>query len=271
MIDSYLFRRHRWRHTLARLGFLMKPDFMIIGAQKAGTTSLFRCLASHPQVKPPICKEPAFFNDAVIPYGDFKLYQSHFPSKLYQLLGKKTFEATPDYLSHKLAPQRIYAFHPAVKLIAVLRNPIDRAFSAWSMYSRFIEHQDTFYRFRGTKLSFETCIEQELEHANYTGSPPSQGLLYKGLYCDQLKRFSRFFSFDEQIKVVLFDELSRDPDTLKEIQHFLGLKPHLLTLPVLNTNDRKLKMPLTLRKKLEDYYRPHNENLEEFLGRHLSW
>mgnify|MGYP006439820863 CR=1 FL=1 len=109
------------------------PNFIIVGAQKAGTTSLFRYLTSHPQIKAPFkTKEIHFFDGGLESEDNYKKglkwYKSHFPlkSKMYN---KLTYEASPLYLFHPCAPKRIKKDIPDVKIIILLRNPVERSIS----------------------------------------------------------------------------------------------------------------------------------------------
>lgn len=135
------------------------PDFIIIGAQRAGTTSLFEYVSHHPCIGCSFGKELHFFDNLK---GSFQKglmwYRAHFPSYPYMYLAKKvrgrdmiTGEASPYYLFHPLAATRIARVLPRVKLIAILRNPVDRAYSHY--------HHNAKYK-RET-LSFEAALEKD--------------------------------------------------------------------------------------------------------------
>src|SRR5690606_33886153 len=111
------------------------PDFIIVGAQKAGTTSLFHYLSEHPQIISPYKKEVHYFDGGLNPEIDTfkkgeKWYRSNFPRKP-KSKSIKTFEASPLYLFNPLAPQRIKDLLPNVKLIILLRDPVERAISQY--------------------------------------------------------------------------------------------------------------------------------------------
>src|SRR5207248_4207503 len=112
------------------------PDFLVVGAQRSGTTSLFRYLAAHPAVGAPVRKEIQYFT---LHYqrGD-GWYRTHFPMTGRQ---RVTFEATPYYLFHPAAPQRAASSVPHAKVIVLLRDPVSRTFSHWQHNaSRGLEH-----------------------------------------------------------------------------------------------------------------------------------
>ncbi len=109
------------------------PNFIVIGANKSGTTSLYFYLSQHPQLLPSSTKEVHFFdgggtksNINTFPKGP-SWYRSHFPLKKDMLPHQKTFEASPSYICHPLVPRRIFELLPDVKIIALLRNPTERA------------------------------------------------------------------------------------------------------------------------------------------------
>src|ERR1043166_4837867 len=109
-------------------------DFIVPGAQKAGTTALHYFLKGHPQIVLPDRQEMHFFDDeesfSKSPI-DYDLLHRHFPSRVRStsIVG----EVTPSYLYWKPAMERIHAYHPRIKLAILLRNPIDRAFAHWNM------------------------------------------------------------------------------------------------------------------------------------------
>jgi len=146
------------------------PDFLIIGATKSGTMSLYRMIASHPQVMPAKSKECAFFNRDLYarPLGGL-WYRSHFPNVLHRhrlsrLHGRKilTGEATPNYLFSPHAPGRVKATLPDARLIVTLRNPVDRAYSAYCMHIRN----------NLESLTFEDAISVEVEGNGYGQTVP---------------------------------------------------------------------------------------------------
>ena len=128
------------------------PDFLIVGVMKGGTTSLFRYLVRHPQVLPPFRKEIKYFDCNYINGQNW--YQAHFPLKKKFVGGSKlTGEATPYYIFHPQAPMRIAEALPEAKIIILLRNPIDRAYS----------HYQHMVRVGREPLSFEEAIAAEPE------------------------------------------------------------------------------------------------------------
>ncbi len=112
------------------LGKKGKPDFLVIGAAKAGTTSIYQYLVRHPQVVPSLLKEVGFFDLRKSYINGFDWYCSHFP----QVPDGETFltgEATPSYLNRRHVAERVFETLPDVKLIVILRNPVERTISAY--------------------------------------------------------------------------------------------------------------------------------------------
>lgn len=189
--------------------------FLCIGAQKAGTTSLYNLLRQHPDICLPAVKEIYYFSMDRLYRKGTAFYHSYFKSADSQ---KIAGEITPDYLCSAQAPARIAAYNPAMKLIVMLRNPVDRAYSQYLMKKRNGRE----------KRAFDTCVEQEL--TVLAGRMP-EGDLYsyvsRGLYAIQLKRYLQHFP-KEQLHVLLFEDFVADQQAaVKEIFLFLGVDPEV--------------------------------------------
>lgn len=197
----------------------MLPNFLIIGAPRSGTTHLYRGLRQHPAVFMSDFKEPMFFayEDKPGPgiISDRGEYQALFEgAERYLAVG----EASTLYLFSEVAPEHIYRDIPQARLIAILRNPVDRAFS-----------QYTFQRFLQTEPceTFEEALQAEDSRVMANASP---FLLYRrvGLYGTQIPRYLDRFS-REQMLFVLQDDLDRDPARVfHDIFDFIGVDPTFL-------------------------------------------
>lgn len=202
------------------------PNFLIIGAPKAGTTSLYRYLRQHPQVFMSPAKEPNFFafgGDAPPDFNgpgdrdepttlDLETYQRLFANVTNELAAG---EASTVYLYSPDAPQRIHATIPDAKLIAILRNPIDRAFSNYLHLRRSQ---------REPLPDFGQALQAEAERiANHW--KPFWYYQAQGLYGQQLQRYLQYFERD-QLGIWLFDDLKNDElGTIRDIFTFLGVDP----------------------------------------------
>lgn len=279
-IDSTLFKKaYRASTNWMRL----MPDFMIIGTQKGGTTSLYNYLIEHPSIAPIYVKEPHFF-DIYFHKGSI-WYRSHFPTSLkkyyteyVQKLDFVTGEASPYYMFHPLAAARVAKTLPRVKLILVLRNPVDRAYSQY-------QHQ---LRQPGVEaLSFEEAIEREeerlageekklIEQPTYASfNHRHYSYLARGRYIEQIPAWLKLFP-KEQFLFLKSEEVFRDPtDALRQTYEFLGVPPARLKeqkeeYRQFNKASYSKMLPET-RARLLGYFKPYNARLYELLGRDFGW
>jgi hypothetical protein len=239
------------------------PGFIIIGAQKSGTTSLLQYLRQHPNIGATHKKEVHFFSWWYEKGMDW--YRAHFP-----LEGEAPVvgEASPSYLLHPGVPARVHAVLPDVKLIVMLRNPVDRAYSHHQMNAR-----------KGVDyLSFEEAIAKEPERLRLNmGSDKDWrdssfiSYLSRGLYADQLEGWFDVFP-RENIQVLKSEAFFADPERgLHETLDFLELPPlRLESYDVFNPGTYDDMTPET-RERLRRYFAPHNQHLYELLGRDLGW
>jgi len=143
----------------ARFAVTAKPEFFILGAQKAGTTALQATLCQHPQLARGQFKELHYFsNDAWYSRQTLHQYHSFFPAKTTN--DRKYFEATPMYLYHPQVAERLWEYNPNSKLVVMLREPAMRAFSAWKMYHH--QFPETKLSFLADPRSFSKAISEEL-------------------------------------------------------------------------------------------------------------
>jgi hypothetical protein len=235
------------------------PDFVVIGAAKSGTSFFYHLLTRHPLVQPPAFKEPHYFNFVAEDEG-VEWYRRCFPQPRWEG-GRRTItgEASPGYLSHALAPERMAEVIPGVRLIALLRNPVERTYSA---YHWRVQHwQET--------RTFEEAIEADRDD----GAGPQ---LSNSIYVDQLMRWMRFFP-REQLLVIKSEELFESPtETLKAAFEFLGLPEWEPGDEVLESSKRNKgtyedEMDPSTRRRLEEYFEPHNRRLYDFLGTDFGW
>ena len=251
----------------ATAGLRPLPDFLILGAQKAGTTALYAYLRWHPQITGPSFKEVSFF-DRHYAKGE-RWYRAHMPVRRRSLVG----EASPSYLFHPLAPERVAGMLPGARLIALLRNPVDRAFSHY-------QHEVALGR---EPLSFEDAVDREDERMqselermlrdpsyfslawwNYT-------YIARGRYAEQLERWFAAFP-REQLLVLFTEELSADTAaTYRRVLYFLGVTARdLESYPRIFDRDYADMNPGT-RARLHKEFENPNRRLASLLGRDLPW
>lgn len=244
------------------------PNFIIIGSQKGGTTSLYNYLTQHPCIKAAVNKEVHYF-DVHFDKGD-NWYRSRFPFCGQDYI---TGEASPSYIFHPHAPKRIAELTPSVKLIALLRNPVDRAYS----------HYNHNLRKKRENLAFEVAIEKEgerlsnklekmLENERYFDAKYFHyAYLTRGVYVNQLKEWFNFFS-KEQILILSSEDFYADTAvSYSQVVDFLKLPQwELGEYKRFNGLDYQ-GMTGATRKQLIDYFKPHNQRLYEFLGMSFDW
>jgi hypothetical protein len=255
-----------------RVGAL--PDFVIIGAKKCGTTFLYDLLSQHPLVQPAASKEPHFF-DKHFDEG-IEWYRRFFPAPRWED-GRRTMtgEATP-YIINRRAPERMAELVPQARLIALLRNPVDRAYSDYQMLARKKREPRTFEEAIGAEKTPPLGTGGHAsEHKDHGSLDDSSKYLSRGVYVDQLLRWTEFFP-REQLLVLKSEDLFESPDeTLKVVLDFLDLPEW--ELGIIKHGIRRNEgnydgetNPVT-RRRLEEYFEPHNHRLYDFLGVDLGW
>jgi hypothetical protein len=243
-------------------------DFIVAGAQKSGTTALHYFLKKHPQVALPDLQELHFFDDEEIFSGpvDYESLHRHFRpiarSTLLRLVTARESiagEVTPSYLYWKPAMERIRNYNPQVKLVVLLRNPIDRAFAHWNM-QRFKDREP---------LDFLDALKEEPRRIAQPLTIESRRFAYvdRGFYSSQLDRVFKFFP-REQVKIVKFEDFrDRKQETLDGIFEFLGVK----RLRHVRDKDRNVvpyerAMRPDERKYLSGVFSAEITKLEQMLG-----
>ena len=267
------------RSRPARGVFGTLPDFLNIGVQKSGTTSLHQYLAQHPNVAMPrIGKELHFFD---LNYGHrASWYKWYFPSvwsRQYRTRVRRqplvAGECTPYYLANPLVPGRVKQLVPNAKLIALLRNPIDRAFSDY-------HHNVNKDR---EPLTFEQAIDQEDdrvggERERLARDPSYVSLVHQryaytqqGHYADQLLEWMTHFR-REQFLILNSERFFEDPSAvMQDVCRFLEIPDFALAeYPVFNAQASG-NMAAATRARLVDHFRPHNERLYDLLGVDYGW
>lgn len=268
-----------------------KPDFIIIGAQKSGTSSLHYLLQQHPGLRGSTPKEIHFF-DKWVNYGhDLRWYESHFKSGIFQR--KIFFESSPNYIYHEAAARRILDYKPNLKFILVLRNPADRAYSAWNMYRDFFEKGEShklksgtapdrpspvyehFYKGRSYFPDFKEALAIELDIIEMGQAASIEpAILRRGLYANQLETYFKYFQKD-QFLVIGFRELFDDTEaTLNKAYKFIDVKPvEFGRIKVKSRNVRSYENTMSTpdRQFLIDFYQAENDRLFKILGYRLNW
>ncbi|MDH5751837.1 MAG: sulfotransferase domain-containing protein [Deltaproteobacteria bacterium] len=246
------------------------PGLFIIGAQKAGTSSLFRYLEQHPALGASSrMKEPNFFEKRH--RRSLYWYRSLFPwadgDRLF-------FEGSTNYLFHPQAAQRLAGVFPEARMIAILRDPVERAFSH---YQHMLRVGEETLDFAGALASEEERLageeERLLENPGYF-SRAHRNFSYKarGRYLEQIRRWHEHFP-PERLFIASSEEFFSDPAaTLEDICHWLEIPPHApASTRRFNTGSYSDAIPPETRNSLSRYFSPFNHELYQYLGRDFGW
>jgi len=253
------------------------PDFIIIGTVRSGSTSLYYNICEHPSVLPAAYDEIGFYDSNY--HLGVNWYRSMFPTKKeMQKIEKNTGHAitgedTPFYIWNSEAAERIYKDITNSKIIAIFRNPIDRAFSNYNVGKR----AGTSPEFVGIteKLSFEDAIDKEIEFMKENSLQKSierrGSYLSKGHYAEQLKIWLKIFP-KKQIHILSTEDMQKNPEsTISEIFQFLDISDYIIKNPQKQKYFKYPEMKKDTREKLIDYYKPLNEQFFKIIGKKFNW
>ena len=257
------------------------PDFLVIGAGKAGTTFLYHLLTQHPLVEPAASKELHFFDNRF--EEGVEWYRQNFPVPRHKD-GRTTVtgEATP-FLFRPLVPGRVAEVVPEARLIALLRNPVDRAYSSYQQMVRRNKNPLTFEEVveKEKRLLLETSQLDEHHREEYLAAADDErssrftgNCLSKGMYVDHLKRWADHFDDDQMLVLKSEDFFARPREVLGQVLIFLGLpewEPDPSEFERKRNSRKYEKMNPETRRELEEFFEPHNRRLYDYLGRDLGW
>jgi hypothetical protein len=253
------------------------PDFIVVGAQKAGTTSFYWYLSQLPAVEPSFRKEVHYFD---LNYGHGEAwYRAFFPTraKLHRNAAI-TGEATPYYLFHPAVPQRIHDLVPSAKIIILLRDPAQRALSHFEHEHRLGNETFTLSEALAAEQHRLGDIEARLEEtAAVSWAHQHSSYRARGLYLPQVRRYFERFG-RERCHVILSEELFDDPvATVRQAAEFLDIDSATvsgLDLAPRGVNKARAPRDHAHREALAElrmFFAPANQVLAEYLGRELPW
>jgi hypothetical protein len=249
---------------------LKTPDFIIIGAQKCGTSTLFKHIGKHPDIQLPRCKELHFFDENYS--KGFEWYHRFF-NKTNAARPLCTGEASPYYFFHPLAHTRIFKAYPGIKLILLLRNPVNRSYSQY-------QHM---HRKGRISLSFEHCIQLEEQVLSgrrevFYKDETHSDLMYRRFsflarsrFAEQLTEWLKYFPVN-QIFIIRSESYFTDTEnTLQEVFRFLELAPFAMNLTKKHISSDYPPMKPETREQLVNYFEPYNQQLYSLIGRDFGW
>lgn len=271
-------RRVRRLFRRATSSLRVLPDFLIVGAQRAGTTSLHKYLLDHPQLLGPLDRKELHFFDRDWGSG-MGHYRSYFPTAIGRRLRaisaggpRLCFETTPEYMFLPEARERIHALLGPVPLVVILRDPVERAWSAYRMHASY-----------DVDVGFDEVLEADAVIAAHEGREPDPGVAQlsahlqgisfftRGLYAEQLRSLYERWP-RERVQVLDFADLQSDPaGTCARVLEGLGLPPlERASWPVFNASEAA-PLPDDLRLRLANFYASPDAELAELLGWTPSW
>ncbi len=257
-----------WRQATS--GWRRLPSAVIVGAQKAGTTQLYASLLQHPRCIGSSVKEVSYFSKH--PDRSVAWYQSHFPFAGGGLENPKTcLEASPSYLPNPGAICRMHTVLPEAKIIAILRDPVARAFSHY-------QHQKA----RGREArSFETAVREAMADwprepktgaALQADAPAMLDYVARGYYALQLECLLHRYPHPN---VLILDSAELFADTsavCQQVFAFLGLESHPIAVTkIYNRGGYREKVDPATAELLRRHYEPHDRLLRELLSREFGW
>lgn len=263
----------------ATSGLRMLPSFLVIGGQRCGTTSIFKALSAHPQVmRPPVEKGTDYYTLWYERGPDW--YRGHFPMQGVSRLRTSragdpvAFEACTYYLFHPLAIERIARDFPDMKLVVMLRDPVERAYSAYKHeHARGFDPEPDFARaldLEDERLDGE--VERLLADPGYHSvAHRHHAYVRRGQYAEQLERVFRHFSRD-QVHVMQSEAFFVEPDReFAELLAFLGLTPWAPAHFDQHNARPGRPMPDDVRRRLSQHFAPHDRDLADLLHEPPRW
>ncbi len=279
--------RNGVKHALMRYGEFTAmrrplPNFLIIGTKRGGTTSLWNYLLGHPLVPrlfPAWNTKTSHYFEEHWSKGE-RWYRSHFPTRRQRALLAQRHgapcrvgEAAPLYMFHPLVAGRVQELMPDVRLIVLLRDPVERAYSHWK--ERRTEGRE--------ELDFAAALAAEPartagERDRLTADPYYFSEAYdwhsyraRGRYLEHLEPWLELFD-RSQFLFVASESLYQDPaDTYRRVLEFIDLPDHQLAGYQVFNDRRSAPMDPAVRAELTRYYRPHNAALQQRLGMRFAW
>jgi hypothetical protein len=255
------------------------PNFLIIGTQKGGTTSLYRYLAEHPQVLPAFRKEVHFFCNQFDRGESF--YRAHFATshsaeRERTALGLPviTGEATPYYLFHPLVPARASSLLPDARLIVLLRNPVDRAYShymhnrrkgrEWREFEAAVEQEIATFGDE-TRALDDGVLKQAFNHQHYS-------YVQRGYYAEQLERWQQYFPRNRFLVIESDAFYTETGAWMERVCQFLHIDPPIKRgYPAHNRQEYVSELSPATRDWVASLYADHNERAFQWLGEKFAW
>ncbi len=290
-------KRRIWEYDFVLNTFLPSkialPDALIIGAQKAATSSLFYYLTQHPAIKGSRYKEVHFFDRETRYRRGVSWYKRQFPRRGD---AEVLLEATPNYIYRPKVAQRISRLRKEFKFIVTLRDPLNRALSAYNMYrkkekdenykalTKIMDANNEGFRMhevlcRGALPSFEALVEMELQWMEEGNQIVEPSIVRQGFYAEHIRRWRRHFRREQFLFLRMSDlQYPAIVQSLKAVEQFLGLQSdfdwesiNYERKNVVDPNLQTRPIDPALERRLRGLFRKKNKGLEALTGLHFDW
>ncbi len=247
-----------WMNYIDQLISVKKPNFIIIGTQKGGTTSLYYYLAQHPQIVPSLIKEIDYWSHKY--ERGLEWYLAHFLPQL-ERGSFLTGEATPSYLDSQGVAEKISQVFPDIKIIVLLRNPVERA----------ISHYYQWVSLKWESRSLKEAIQSEINQSQDSFWNQPNSYLARGVYVEFIKAWMEIFP-REQILILKSEDFYTNPaQSLTQIFKFLDLPDYSLSEYKPYNARSYPEIDDELQENLKNYYTPYNQALEDVLEMKFNW
>jgi hypothetical protein len=268
-------------------------NLFIVGAQKAGTTSLHDYLSTHPRIFSADKKEVGYFSHQRNYEQGSTWYHNHIHFKKW-IFGKKFYlDATPGYFYKPQVAERVLQYNSEARIVVMVRNPVDRAFSAYNMYQQMHQMTDLrkekllkdfvagttqkeFENFSNILNSpkfptFEAMVDAELELIA-RGERCQFGLLGRGLYAEQWQRYANFFPEHQMILIESSQLKNARQEILSQMANFLGLHSQFGDVGAeKHVRDYQESMNQATRQLLSEFFAPHNQIFYKLVKQDFNW
>ncbi|MGA8146934.1 MAG: sulfotransferase [Gallionellaceae bacterium] len=262
--------------------YCIYPEVLLVGASKCGTSSMANHLSSHPDCMAPFYKEIRYFDSSSIPANRLDEYRAHFPTRIRRRLkewlsGRNAWTAdfSPTYYDHPHAPKRVLeVLGPDVKLIMLVRNPVDRAYSQYRFQRGIgnepVEDFEKALALERQRLAGEEA-RQQVDAGYFSRRINHFGYLTRSLYLPYIKNWHQHFH-PTQLHVVRLEDFIKSPQPVfDEICDFIGVPHHTISQNVHNASRMEEHMSPHTRAKLVEFFQRHNREMGEYLGRDFNW
>jgi hypothetical protein len=273
----------------------LKVDFLIVGAQKAGTHALYNMLNSSKNIYGGLTKETDFFLSTARYRKGYDFYHSFFYNR--ELIFKKhlNFEASVGYMYYRQAIPRMYKYNPKIKLVIILRDPIARCYSAYNMLKDIYLHtKEKTIKYYLSNLDFpaqqdgisflnqvsfpefKDQILKEIKIFNQKGIQYTEpGIVFKSIYSIQIKNLLKYFP-KEQLFFIESDDLKYSPqESIKKLSAFLNIKDIDISDSTINKDHFKGNygptMDSEVKDMLKDFFKPYNQELYQLIEKKFDW